>query len=97
VCGYRIGAATTATRFLRATAGRCMSESRCLSFLDRSLIASDLMPTRSQPTDPTRPPKDDERDRKDEDTPETPPTEAPPVPVKEPPEGPDRRGPFVVG
>ena len=55
------------------------------------------MPTREEPTKPRTPPRDDERDRKDDDTPETPPTEAPPVPVKEPPEGPDRRGPFVVG
>lgn len=49
-----------------------------------------------QPPRPREDPLDDERDPSDEDTPETPPTEPPPVPVKEPPDTRDPRGPFVV-
>jgi hypothetical protein len=54
------------------------------------------MSTGDQAPDPRTPPSDEERDRKDDDTPETPPTEPPPVPVKEPPDDPNQRGPFVV-
>ena len=43
--------------------------------------------------EPKRPPRD--RDDRD-DVPETPPTEAPPVPVKDPPVAPEKRGPYVV-
>jgi hypothetical protein len=51
-----------------------------------------------EPSRPPRPQEDplDDRDPRDEDTPETPPTEPPPVPVKEPPDTREPRGPFVV-
>jgi hypothetical protein len=42
--------------------------------------------------EPDHPPDRDESD----EAPETPPTQPPPVPVKEPPEAPDERGPYVV-
>ena len=39
---------------------------------------------------------DEERDGDDDEAPETPPTEPEPVPVEEPPDAPQKRGPYVV-
>jgi hypothetical protein len=41
-------------------------------------------------------PHERDRDRGDDEVPELPPTEPEPVPVEEPPDAPDRRGPYVV-
>jgi hypothetical protein len=55
-----------------------------------------FMATCEKPSDREPPPSDDERDSEDDETPETPPTEAPPVPMKDPPADPQKRGPFTV-
>jgi len=51
-----------------------------------------LVSTKDGDQEPDRP----EGDRDDDDAPETPPTEPEPVPVEEPPDAPDKRGPYVV-
>jgi hypothetical protein len=61
--------------------------------LHRFFLAEITMsPDKDRDRKPDQPPDRDESD----EAPETPPTEPPPVPVKEPPEGRDDRGPYVV-
>jgi hypothetical protein len=57
-------------------------------------MARPRKPDPDSPEGPDRP----ERDRDDDvdEIPETPPTEPEPVPVEEPPDAPDKRGPYVV-